>query len=87
MRSSELTVFSPEFHTGHFRQLTARSAQNTLMLIIGIHPQDLSEEQISKFKESLVEFFSAGNGKSANVTSLYYQKMVKKLVNFIITSI
>lgn len=79
-----MKVFSPEFHTGHFRQLTARSAQNALMLIIGIHPQDLSEEQISKFKESLVEYFSVGKGQGANVTSLYYQKMVKKWINFII---
>lgn len=78
VRSSELKVFSPEFHTGHFRQLMARSAPSSLMLVIGIHPQDLSEEELSKFKQNLIDYFSDGNGKSANVTSLYYQKMVKK---------
>lgn len=48
------------------------------MLIVGIHPQDLSDEHLAEFKQSLVQYFSEGQGKQANVTSLYYQKMVKK---------
>lgn len=78
VRSSDLQVFNPEFHTGHFRQLMARSAPDQLMLVIGIHPQDLNEEKLNEFKKDVVDFFINRNGKIANVTSLYYQKIVKK---------
>lgn len=78
VRASSLKVFSPEFQTGHFRQLMVRSAPDQLMVVVGIHPQDLSEEELTSFKKGLVDFFSRGGGKKANVTSLYYQKIVKK---------
>nr|XP_023017149.1 tRNA (uracil-5-)-methyltransferase homolog A isoform X2 [Leptinotarsa decemlineata] len=78
VRSSDLKVFDPEHHTGHFRQLMARSAQNQLMLVVGIHPQDLTDDQLSEFKTSIVEYFSVGKGTPAKVTSLYFQKIVKK---------
>ncbi|KAJ8923060.1 hypothetical protein NQ315_001609 [Exocentrus adspersus] len=57
VRTSNLKVFSPEFHTGHFRQLMVRAALNQLMVVVGIHPQDLSEEEVASFKTSLVDFF------------------------------
>ncbi|KAJ8959061.1 hypothetical protein NQ318_022317 [Aromia moschata] len=78
VRHSDLKVFCPEFHTGHFRQLMARSAPDQLMLVIGIHPQTLSETELTEFKKSLVDYFTTGEGTAANVTSLYYQKIVKK---------
>ncbi|XP_018561203.1 tRNA (uracil-5-)-methyltransferase homolog A [Anoplophora glabripennis] len=78
VRASNLKVFSPEFQTGHFRQLMARSASGQLMLVVGIHPQNLNDDEVTGFKKSLVDFFSVGDGKKANVTSLYYQKLVKK---------
>lgn len=78
VRGSDLDVFNPEFQTGNFRQLTVRSATNQLMLIVGIHPQSLSEEQLTQFKKNLVSYFFEGPGKAANVTSLYYQKIIKK---------
>lgn len=84
VRASNLNVFSPEFQTGHFRQLTVRSASDQLMLVVGIHPQNLTDVEVAAFKQSLIDFFSTGEGKNANVTSLYYQKMVKKLINRII---
>lgn len=78
VRSSDLQVFNPEYHTGHFKQVTMRIAGNQLMLVIGIHPQDLSEEKLAHFKQELVEFFKEGTGKEAGVTSLYYQSIRKK---------
>lgn len=81
VRCSKLSVFNPEFHTGHFRQLMVRSAPNQLMLVVGIHPQNLSDEELNDFKKNLVDFFSSGDGKDAKVTSLYYQKIVKKNQN------
>lgn len=78
VRSSDLSIFNPEHHTGHFRQVTMRVAQHQLMLVVGIHPQDLTEDKLANFKRDLVEFFAAGAGKDANVTSLYYQAITKK---------
>ncbi|XP_044252549.1 tRNA (uracil-5-)-methyltransferase homolog A [Tribolium madens] len=79
VRASDLQVFNFEVHTGHFRQLTIRTAQNQIMLVVGIHPQDLSQEKLSVFKNSLINYFTEGAGKEAKITSLYYQKIVKKI--------
>lgn len=73
-----MKVFDAEIQTGHFRQLTVRLAEKQLMIIVGIHPQNLSEEELKDFKRSLVEYFSNGPGKEAEVTSLYYETIVKK---------
>lgn len=78
VRSYDLEVYNPEVQTGHFRQLTARTAENQLMLIFGIHPKDLSTEIIAKFKNDVVEYFTVGEGKQANVTSMYYQEITKR---------
>lgn len=48
------------------------------MLIVGIHPQNLSKADVDKFKSDLKEFFSEGEGRDACVTSLYYQEIRKK---------
>ncbi|XP_060521309.1 tRNA (uracil-5-)-methyltransferase homolog A [Cylas formicarius] len=78
VRGSALDVFNPEFQTGHFRQLCARTAPNQLMLVVGVHPQDLPLARIQEFQRELVEYFLTGGGKEARVTSLYYQEIVKK---------
>lgn len=78
VRSSDLQVFNCELHTGHFRQLLVRVAQNQIMLVAGVHPQQLSGEKLGEFKQKLVDFFTEGPGKVANVTSIYYQVIVKK---------
>lgn len=81
VRNSDLEVFNPEFQTGNYRQLTVRSADKQLMLVVGIHPQSLSEDKLTQFKRELVNYFFEGAGKAANVTSLYYQKIIKKKTN------
>lgn len=48
------------------------------MLIIAIHPQDLTKEQLDQFKKELIDYFYEGAGKEANVTSLYYQHLTKR---------
>lgn len=78
VRTSNLEVFNAELHTGHFRQFTVRAASEQLMVVVGIHPQTLSAEQVETFKRELVQFFSQGAGKEAQVTSLYYEEIVKK---------
>lgn len=80
IRRSDLEVFDPEVQSGNFKQLTARyaSATNQLMLVIGVCPQKLTAERLEELKKDLTQFFSEGEGKAADVTSLYYHKLVKK---------
>lgn len=78
MRKSELKPFNQEVHTGHFRRLTVRSAADQLMVIVGIHPQNLSQEELKRFKDDLIAYFSKGPGADAKVTSLYYLEIKKK---------
>lgn len=78
VRSSDLQVFNPENHSGHFRQLMVRTAENQIMLVVGIHPQNLSDEKLKEFKNSLIYYFIEGAGKEAKITSLYYHAITKK---------
>lgn len=80
VRASDLGVFDPETHGGYWRQLTARLSQGTdqLMLVVGIHPQSLSEEELTMLKEDLKDFFTNGDGKTCNVTSLYFQHIMRR---------
>lgn len=75
-----MEVFDPEVQSGHFKQLTARyaSATNQLMLVIGVCPQKLTAQRLEELKKDLTLFFSEGEGKEADVTSLYYHTLVRK---------
>ncbi|XP_033220728.1 tRNA (uracil-5-)-methyltransferase homolog A [Belonocnema kinseyi] len=71
---SELDVYNPVNHTGSWRQVTARTTRlNHLMFIIGVHPQDLSPDDLTKLKTELRDFFENGKGAQAKVTSLFFQ--------------
>lgn len=49
-----------------------------MMLIVCIHKQNLTEEELNEFKNELKAFFFEGKGKDASVTSLYCQYLMKK---------
>lgn len=72
--------FNTETYGGIFRNLTIRQNRKNdgLMLIIGIHPQELTDEEKEKIQQEFVSFFTEGAGKSLNVTSLYYEEMQKR---------
>lgn len=80
VRSSKLDVYDPEPQTGNFRQLCVREAHGSgqIMVIVGIHPQTLTQDEISQFKKEVVDYYSEGEGKELNVTSLWYQELTKK---------
>lgn len=82
VRSYDLEVFNPELQSGHFRQLMVRyaSTSNQLMLVVGVNPQKLEEEKLITLKKDLVNFFSEGEGVEANITSLYYQSIIKRYI-------
>ncbi|XP_011165546.1 tRNA (uracil-5-)-methyltransferase homolog A [Solenopsis invicta] len=78
---SNLEPFNPVDHSGYWRQVTARVTRaNHLMLIIGIHPQDLNTVELEKLKSELRTFFETGEGAQAHVTSLYFQTIDKKSI-------
>lgn len=80
IRSSKFDVFEPECHTGQYKQLAVRTSKSNdeLMVIVGVNPQDSSEEQLAEIKKEICDFFTIGNGKELNVTSLYYLGMPKR---------
>lgn len=48
------------------------------MLVIGIHPQKLSESELNLLKAEIKNYFIEGDGKSCKVTSLFLQLIEKK---------
>ncbi|EFN75142.1 tRNA (uracil-5-)-methyltransferase homolog A [Harpegnathos saltator] len=76
---SDLEPFNPVDHSGYWRQVAARTTRaGHLMLIVGIHPQDLSGDELEKLRSQLRTFFETGEGAKACVTSLYFQTIDKK---------
>ena len=79
MQNSGLKPFQPVDHSGYWRQVTVRTSLcDDLMVIVGIHPQDLSSERLEELKCQLKDFFETGKGAEARVTSLHFQLMNKK---------
>lgn len=78
--NSKLEPFNAETYEGYWRQLTIRMPQNNdgVLLVIGIHPQQMTDEEKEKFQQEIVDFFTKGNGKELNVTSLYYEEIQKR---------
>jgi hypothetical protein len=80
VRSSDLGVFNPETHEGYWRQLMVRlsTGSDQLMLVVGMHPQSLSQDELHKVKEQLRYFFVHGEGKKCSVDSLYFQHIMRR---------
>jgi hypothetical protein len=80
VKASALGVFNPETHEGYWRQLMVRlsTGSDQLMLVVGIHPQTLSQEELRKVKDDLKDFFENGEGKICNVASLYFQHIMRR---------
>lgn len=71
--------FDPVDHSGYWRQVTVRTTLcDDVMVIVGIHPQDLTSEKLEELKLQLKDFFTVGAGTEARVTSLYFQIMKMK---------
>ncbi|KAI4486330.1 hypothetical protein M0802_012349 [Mischocyttarus mexicanus] len=76
---SGLEPFNPVDNSGYWKQVTARTSRlNQLMLIVGINPQDLSNEKLEELQKMLKEFFEVSKGSGVDVTSLYFQTMRNK---------
>ncbi|KAL0838662.1 hypothetical protein ABMA28_016735 [Loxostege sticticalis] len=82
VRKSNMAPFSPADYSGYWRCLTVRHSFSTgdIMLIIAMHPQQLTEEEIKKLKSDLIDHFSSEEAKACNVKSLYLELLIKKRV-------
>lgn len=81
VQNSKFNVFSPEFYTGQFRQLSVRYSGSTdeLMLIIGLHTSEIVD-QLKELNADIVDYFTNREGKTLNVTSIYIEEMNKREV-------
>ncbi|XP_030019825.2 tRNA (uracil-5-)-methyltransferase homolog A [Manduca sexta] len=82
VRSSNLAPFSPADYSGYWRFLTVRHStyNDDVMLIIHMHPQDMSEEELDKVKKDLVEHFSSEKAVACGIKSLYFELVTKRRV-------
>lgn len=79
IKSSKYEVFSVELYTGQFRQLSVRVSETTgeVMLIVGIHSSEIVD-QMTELTNDIITFFTEGEGKELNVTSIYIEEMNKR---------
>lgn len=49
------------------------------MLVIGLHPQEMKENDLNEVKNQIKEYFTNGDGKCCKVTSLYLQQIRNKI--------
>ncbi|KAB7503022.1 tRNA (uracil-5-)-methyltransferase-like protein A [Armadillidium nasatum] len=76
LETSEHAPFDPFSHNGVWRQLAVRTSQNfDVMLIVQIHPQSLSEDEINDIKEDVKKYFTEGEGGAVGVTSIFFQRV------------
>ncbi|XP_058056645.1 tRNA (uracil-5-)-methyltransferase homolog A [Anopheles bellator] len=80
VQNSLLEVYSAETYQGYFRQLTVRMSHTTgqVMVIVGVHLQDLSEADQKSLKQSIVDCFTSEAGKLAGVCSVYFEVIQKR---------
>lgn len=81
VNASKYDIFSVEFYTGQFRQLGVRLAEGTgeIMLVIGLHTADILDA-VDSLLEDIVQYFTQGDGKELNVTSIFLEEMNKREV-------
>lgn len=56
---SELKGFDPENHCGHWLQCTVRTTSTDSMIICALHPQQLTEKELSDENKKITEFFAS----------------------------
>ncbi|XP_026327285.1 tRNA (uracil-5-)-methyltransferase homolog A [Hyposmocoma kahamanoa] len=80
VRKSSMAPFSPADYSGYWRYLTVRHSNHTgdIMLIVAIHPQKLSTEELDKIKKDLVEHFSSDESVACGIKSLYFELLIKR---------
>lgn len=81
VQKSKYEVYSAETYKGYFRQLTVRtsSATGEVMVVVGIHPQSLNEEELQELKTTLIECFTSEKANEIGISSIYFERMEKRM--------
>ncbi|XP_063226256.1 tRNA (uracil-5-)-methyltransferase homolog B-like [Bacillus rossius redtenbacheri] len=80
VRKSDYGPFIVEKNEGYWRHLMVRVTNNgDLMMVVVIHPQSLSDDELTKLKYDIKDYFVNKQGKLCNVTSLYFQPFTEKV--------
>lgn len=76
---SDYEPFNTENFEGTFRNLTIRQTRHNdgFMMIIGVHPQKMTRDDKEKLQQEFVEFFTEGDGKALEPSSIYYEEIQK----------
>jgi len=79
-RASGLKAFDAENHSGTWRQVTIRTnLVDEVMVIVVVHPQQLTNEELDQIKKGLINLAKGQDGKdSSGISSLYFQAMGAK---------
>ncbi|XP_055532938.1 tRNA (uracil-5-)-methyltransferase homolog A [Wyeomyia smithii] len=79
VRESKYEVYSPETYQGYFRQLTIRtsSATEEVMVVVGMHPQSLSEDELKEIQAAIVQHFTSDKAIEVGISSIYFEKIEK----------
>ncbi|CAK1580486.1 unnamed protein product [Parnassius mnemosyne] len=82
VRKSDLPPFSPADYSGYWRYLTVRHSKynGDIMLIIALHPQALTVEELEKLKADLREHFSSEESTACGIKSIYYELITKRRI-------
>ncbi|XP_045772412.1 tRNA (uracil-5-)-methyltransferase homolog A [Maniola jurtina] len=82
VRQSNMSPFSPADYSGYWRYLTVRESKHSgdLMLIIAMHPQNLTAEELEELKKKLIDYFSSEESVACNIKSLYFELLTKRRV-------
>uniref|UniRef100_A0A9I3FH28 tRNA (uracil(54)-C(5))-methyltransferase n=1 Tax=Anopheles epiroticus TaxID=199890 RepID=A0A9I3FH28_9DIPT len=80
VQNSPFDVYSAETYQGYFRQLTVRMSHATgqVMVVVGVHPQTLSEEEKQTMKAAIVECLTSEPGKKAGISSIHFEVIQKR---------
>lgn len=81
VRKSGLAPFSPADYSGYWRYLTVRQStwNGDVMLIASMYPQNLTESEIEKIKNDLIEHCSSKE-VDCGIKSLYFELITKRRV-------
>lgn len=72
IKSSDLAPYTAA--GGYWRYLGVRLGSNgEVLVMVVIHPQDLSEERLDTLRKDIVDFFVNREGSDCNIVSIYFK--------------
>ncbi|XP_072949423.1 tRNA (uracil-5-)-methyltransferase homolog A [Epargyreus clarus] len=80
VRKSEMAPFSPADYSGYWRYLTVRHSKfsGDIMLIISMHPQTLTEDELNTLKKQLIQHFSSDESVACGIKSVYFELLTQR---------